>query len=185
LSKRVLAAIRSDPPRFMFDYLTETPEDVRLMAVSQFSEGLEKLRQAIEDRRARDASEPIPMRRRMHSARLMINELDLILSFVRKAGLSKPDETAVLRNNARNIINECPTYFIEREIGLRIEAQSRAIEENDFRDMQAFCAVLAYADIVIAENMFSNLAKQAGLHKMYGTRITTNLADVPGALRAV
>ena len=183
-SERVLAAIRSDPPRFMFDYLTETPEDVQLIAVTKFSEGSEKLRQAIEERRLRDASESIPMRRRMHSARLMINELDLILSFVRKAGLSEPDETAVLRNNARNIINECPTYFIEREIGLRIEAQSRAIEENDFRDMQTFCAVVAYADIVIAENMFSSLAKQAGLHKRYGTRITTNLADVLEALRA-
>ena len=182
-SERVLAAIRSDPPRFMFEYLTGTPEDVRLIAVSKFSEGSEKLRQAIEERRAQDASENIAMRRRLHSARLMINDLDLIRSFVRKAGMSEPDDAIVLRNNARNIINECPTYLIEREIGLRIEVQSRAIEENDFRDMQTFCAVLAYADIVVAESMFSNLAKQAGLHKTYDTRIMTSLADIPDALR--
>ena len=68
----------------MFDNLTETPEDVRLMAVSQFSEGSAKLRQAIEERRAHDASEAIAMRRRLHSARLIINERDLILSFVRR-----------------------------------------------------------------------------------------------------
>jgi len=32
--------------------------------------------------------------------------------------------------------------------------------------------------------MFSNLSVQAGLHKKYGTRILTKLADVPEALRA-
>lgn len=183
VSERILAAIRSDPPRFMFDYLADTPESVRTMAVSKFSQGSEKLRRKVEERRARDASESVSMRRRLHSARLMINELDLILSFVHKAGLPETDENVLLKKHARSIINECPAYFIEREIGLRIEAQSRAIEENDFRDMQTFCAVVAYADIVVAENMFSNLAMQAGLHKKYHTHITTRLVDVPGALR--
>ena len=183
-SERVLAAIRSDPPRFMFDYLAGLPEDIRTASVSSFSEGSEKLRQAIEERRGRDASQALSMRRRLSSARLMINELDLVLSFIRMAGLPEPDENAVLRKFARSIMNECPTYFIEREIGLRIEAQDRPIEENDFRDMQTFCAVVAYADVIIAENMFSNLAIQAGLHKKYSTRIATKLADVPEAIRA-
>ncbi|MCB1392416.1 hypothetical protein [Nitrobacter sp.] len=62
-------------------------------------------------------------------------------------------------------MNECPTYFIEREIGLPIEAQDRPIEESDFRDMKTFCAVVAYADIVVAESRFSNLAVQSGLHR--------------------
>lgn len=72
--------------------------------------------------------------------------------------------------------------MIEREIGLRIEQQDRPIEENDFRDMQTFCAVVAYADLVVAENMFSNLAMQAGLNKKFDTHITTRLADIPSAL---
>jgi hypothetical protein len=183
-SERVVAAIRSNPPRFMFEFLTGLPEDIRTMAVSKFSEGSEKLRQAIEEKRARDASEGVSMRRKLSSVRLMINELDLVLSFIRMAGLPETDENVVLQKFARSIMNECPTYFIEREIGLRIEAQDRAIEENDFRDMQTFCAVVAYADIIVAENMFSNLAIQAGLHKKYGTRITTKLADIPDILRA-
>jgi len=183
-SDRVLAAIRSDPPRSMFDYLTNLPEDIRTASVSKFSEGSEKLRQALEERRERDASETLSMRRRLSSARLMINELDLVLSIIRKAGLPDCDENAVLRKFARSIMTECPTLFIEREIGLRIEAQNRPIEENDFRDMQAFCAVVAYADVIVAENMFSNLAIQAGLHNKYGTRIATELAEVLDVLRA-
>lgn len=184
-SERVLTAIRCDPPRFMFEYLTGLPEDIRTASVSKFSEGSEKLRQAVEERRGRDASETLSMRRRLSSARLMINELDLIISFIRMAGLPEADENAVIRKFARSIMNECPTYLIEREIGLRIEAQDRPIEENDFRDMQTFCAVVAYADIIVAENMFSNLAIQAGLHKKYSTSITTRLSDVPEALRAM
>lgn len=184
IPEQVLRAIQSYPARFMFDYLTETPEAVRIMAVSKFSEGSERLRQEIEERRTRDASEALPMRRRLYSARLMINEIGLILSFVDKAGLSEAHKDEILRENARHIINGSPTYFIEREIGLRIEAQTRAIEENDLRDMQTFCAVVAYADAVVAENMFSNLAIQAGLHKKYGTYITTNLTDIPNALHA-
>ncbi|MGH6753313.1 MAG: hypothetical protein ACREDP_14205, partial [Bradyrhizobium sp.] len=165
--------------------LTELPEDIRTMAVSKFSEGSEKLRQAIEEKRLRDASEPLSMRRKLASARLMINELDLVLSFMRMAGLPDLDENAVFQKFARSIITECPTFFIEREIGLRVEAQDRPIEENDFRDMQTFCAVVAYADIIVAENMFSNLAVQAGLPKKYGTRVLTKLTDLPDALRSV
>ena len=65
-----------------------------------------------------------------------------------------------MRKNAHKVINDSPTYYIEREIALRLEAQqNRPIEKNDFRDMQTFCAVVAYADVVVAENQFANLAQ--------------------------
>ena len=111
-SERVLAAIRSNPPRFMFEFLTVLPEDIRTMAVSKFSEGSEKLRQAIEEKARSDASEAVSMRRKLSSVRLMINELDLVLSFFREAGLIEKDENAVLQKFARSIMNECPTFLL-------------------------------------------------------------------------
>ena len=183
-SERVLAAIRSNPPLALFEYLTGLPDDMRKTAVAKFSEDAEKLRQAIEAKRASDAPHSESLRRRLSSARLMINEIDLISSLVQKANLPAADMATFMQKHARSIINDAPTYFIEREIGLRIEQQDRPIEENDFRDMQTFCAVVAYADIVIAENMFSNLAIQAGLHKKYGTRIKTKLSELPAFLKA-
>lgn len=179
---RAIAAIRSNPPRFMFDYLTSLPDDLRKTAVSRFSDGTERLRQAIEKQRAEDANQTDSMRRRLSSARLMINDAELIASLVRKAGLPEADETRFLQLHGRSVIDECATYLIELEIGLRLEKQKRPIEENDFRDMQTFCAVVAYADLVVAENMFSNLAIQASLHKKFSTRITTKLADIPQIL---
>lgn len=37
---------------------------------------------------------------------------------------------------------------------------------------------------IVAENMFSNLAIQAGLHKKFGTHIKTRLSDLPAVLNA-
>jgi hypothetical protein len=179
ISERVMEAIQKEPPRHLFEYLMLTPEDVRVAAVARFTDGSENLRQQIEERRARDANESLSMRRRIHSAILIVNELDLILGLVRSAGLPEQDETNILRKTCRKIVNGAPTYFIERELALRLEAQSRPIEENDLRDMQTFCAVVAYADIVVAENLFSNLAMQAGLDKKFETIVSTNLLTLP------
>jgi hypothetical protein len=161
----------------------ETPDDVRGAAVLKFAEGSEKLRQAMEERRKRDAGESLSMRRRIHSALLMINELDLIKLIASRAGIPNYNEVEVFEANARKIINETPSYFIERELALKIEAQiNRPIESNDIRDMQAFVAVVRYSDIIVAENQFSNLAIQAGLGKKYATTITTDILSLPNLL---
>ena len=118
------------------------------------------------------------------SARLLIDELDLINSLIIQASIPESDwerlkETACLR-----VVEDCPTYFIEREIGVRIEALDRRIVENDLRDMQSFCAVLAHADIVVAEKLFSSLATQAGLDKKYGTTIKPDPYSLPALVAA-
>ncbi len=183
ISERVMEAIQKEPPRHLFEYLMLTPDDERVTAVAKFTEGSDKLRQQIEARRARDANESLSMRRKIQSAMLIVNELGLILGFARNAGLPEQNETEILRKTCRKIINDAPTFFIEREIAVRLEAQPRSIEENDLRDMQTFCAVVAYADIVVAENLFSNLATQAGLHKKFETVVTTNLLALPEQLQ--
>jgi hypothetical protein len=182
VSSRVFEAIQQDPPRFLYDYLMNTPEAVRVAAVKRFSEDSEKLRQRVEARRTRDAGESLSMRRRIYSANLMVDDLELISGFISRAGLTTKNETEVLRKCARKLIAESPSYLIEREITLKLEAQSREIAENDFRDMQTFCAVVAYADVIVAENMFANLARQAGLHRNYNTHIITDLLELKDLL---
>jgi hypothetical protein len=111
----------------------------------------------------------------------MIDEIDLILAIARKAGLSWRTASDIGASRARRIMNDVPIYCIERELALRLEDQRRLISENDFRDMQAFCAVVPYADDVIAENQFVNLAMQAKLGARYGTRISTHLTTLEKA----
>lgn len=182
VSSRFAEAVKANPPYFLFNYLMETPEKVRRKAVQQFSEGASKLKALIEERKKRDAGESLAMRRRIYSATLIANELDVILGFVEKAGLPTKDEREVMERCAQAIVTDVPAYHVEAEITLKIEAQSRPVTENDFRDMQTFCTVIPYADIVVGENNFTNMARQAGLNTKYETRLLT---DVTGLLEAL
>jgi hypothetical protein len=182
ISEQAIGVIRADPARWLYEFLVATPEDVRTTAVRNFSDGSEGLRQRIEERRRQHAGESLAMRRRIQSALLMINEIDLILAFANRAGFPWKAVGDIGDANARRIIEDVPTYYVEREIALRLEAQTRPIEENDFRDMQSFCAIIPYADEVIGENQFVNLAKQAKLDKKYGTRLRTDILGLGESL---
>lgn len=183
MPEKMLEHIRGDPPRALFDYLMATPEEVRTHAVATFSKGADKLREDVEKRRQRDANETMAMRSRIQGALLVTGDLNLICTFIQKAQIPGRTEKEILRDQCQRIVTDAPTYNIERAIVLRLEAQNRAIQENDFRDMQSFCAVVAYADIVVAENQFSSLARQAGLDKAYATIISPDLLALPALLK--
>ncbi len=182
VSKPVLEYIRANPQAMLFDFLMEDPGGVRRAAVAQFTQGSVELAERIEERRKRDKTESKEMRRNLLNAMLMINEMDHIMACIALAGISDKPAFDIMRDNAHALMDQTPTYYIEREMAVRIEEQhNRPIKENDFRDMQSFCAVVAYADIVVAENMFSSLARQAKLDKKFNTRIITSLLELKAA----
>jgi hypothetical protein len=183
ISERVLDLIRAQPQAMLFDFLMELPDDIRRIAVARFTQGSKELAERIEERRKRDKDESKETRRNLQSAMLMTNELDHILACVTKANVADKAAFDMVRDKAHAIMDGTPTYFIEREMALLLEDQhNRSIQENDFRDMQTFCAVVAYADIIVAENMFSSLARQAGLDKKFNTQIVTSLLELKDRL---
>lgn len=182
ISQRIIDFIRNRPAHCLYDFLVATPDDVRIAAVKNFSDGSERLRQRIEDRRRQHANESPSLRRKIYSAILLFNENELIIGFANKAGIPWKTVADIGGTNACRIINDVPTYYIEREMALRLEAQTRPIEENDFRDMQSFCAIIPYADEVVGEKQFVNLAQQAKLDRKYGTRITTKILGLRESL---
>ena len=176
VSKPILELVRANPQEMLFDFLMEQPDDIRRAAVVQFTQGSKELAERIEVRRKRDKNESKETRRNLQNAMLMINEMDQILTWVGLVDI--PDKAAfeIMRDNAHAIVEQTPTYYIEREMVLLLEDQhNRPIKENDFRDMQTFCAVVAHADVIVAENMFSSLARQAKLDQKYSTVITTSI----------
>ncbi|MQB46046.1 hypothetical protein [Rhizobium sp. ICMP 5592] len=182
ISERAVESIRSRPAECLYEYLVGTTDAVRTESVKQFSAGSERLRAMVEERRQKHAAETPAMRRKIYSALMMIDDVALILKIANDVGASWKQVKDIGSSNAHRIMNEVPTYYVEREIAVRLEAQNRPIEENDFRDMQAFCAVVPYADLVVGENQFVNLARQAGLDKKYNTRLATNLSALNEAL---
>lgn len=177
VSDGLLNFLRKHPAYGLYDYLFALPEEIRLAAVQKFSAGSEQLRIRVENRRTQHSGESLAMRRRIYGALLMIDELETIMQVAAKVGVSWRTVSDIGSSNARRIMRDVPLYNIERELTLRLESQYRPIEENDFRDMQSFCAVLPYANHVIAENQFINLAKQAKLDQRYATYLSTDIFE--------
>jgi hypothetical protein len=115
------------------------------------------------------------MRRKIYSVLLALDDQDTMILVGDRLGL--PDRFLADNNGAtmRTIVNETPALVIEREIALKLEGQVRALHINDMRDMRNFVTALPYADIFVAEKMFTNLARQAGLANRYRARLETDL----------
>ena len=77
-----------------------------------------------------------------------------------------------------NLTTDIPVFNVERELAVRLEDQARPISENDLRDMAAFTVALPLADLVVAEKLFINLAKQARLGERYGTNLLTSVSQL-------
>lgn len=159
----------------LYSYLVDRDEEMRRRAVKHFSEGSERLVAQIEERRTRNADDSDDLRRKIYSALLLVDDTDLILRTAGNVGacwrkIGDIDEKIILR-----IIEEVPSYYIEREIALRLEVQKKAVNENDLRDMLSYCASIPYVDMVIGEKNFINMARQSGLEKRFETRLETDI----------
>lgn len=177
VSQRVIDLIRLDPARALFDFLMFRDEKVRLEAVRRNSENSTELIRRIEGRRALVSGETLALRRRAYGARLLIDELDLVLATARTLGLNWQTVRDLGSSMARSIIAQVPILNVERELVVRLEDQTRSINENDLRDMASFTTVLPFADLVVAEKQFVNLAHQSGLGKSLRTKLITSIFE--------
>ena len=175
--ERVLAYIRANPTETLIDYLAFSDEDVRTEAVRQYTAASLKHIEAIEERRARVAGEPLALRRRAYGAQLILDEIDFIVQSGRRLGLAWQNVRDVGSSLLRSMTVDIPVLNAERELAIRLEDQARAVTGNDLRDMAAFTAVLPLADMIIAEKPFVNLAKQARLDERYRTVLLTSIFD--------
>lgn len=178
ITARVLDFVRRNPQIALFDYLSASDEAVRLEAVRRYSAGSAGLLTAIEARRKLAAREGFALRRRAYSARLLIDEMDFILNVAREINpqwLTVRDLGASL---IKSVINDIPIMNVERELAVRLEDQTRAISENDLRDMMSFSVTLPLSDIVVAEKLFVAMARQAGLGEKYRTTLLTDIGDL-------
>ena len=134
----MLAFIRDDPVRALFDYLAFGDEEVRLEAVRRYSADSAELISHIEGRRALVAGEALAMRKRVYGARLVIDELDFILDTARGLGLQWSTVADIGSSLVRSIVADVPILNIARELDVRLEDQKTGVTASDVRDMTAF-----------------------------------------------
>ena len=182
ISNPVLDYMISEPAKALFQFLASNDEDVRKEAVRRYSSSSAEHIAAIEARRAIVGGEKLALRKRAYGARLLIDELEFILSVGRELGKDWRMVSDIGSSLARRLIVDVPILHVERELVIRLEDHSRAISENDLRDMLSFIVVLPFADVVVAENTFINLARQARLGEKFETKLLTSVFELSNYL---
>ena len=177
VSDRVLRYIRDNPVQTLLDYLAFTDDDIRAEAVRRYSADSADLVAAIERRRAIASGSSFALRKRAYGARMIIDECDFILETGRALGLPWSDIRDVGSQLVRGFAVDIPLFDVERELVVRLEDQNRPIHENDLRDLAAFTTALPFADVMIGEKPFVNLARQARLDVRYGTVMLTSVLE--------
>lgn len=178
VSQRVLDFARARPAETLFDFLASNDEHVRVEAVRRYSASSAELVAGIETRRAVVAGEAFALRKRAYGAKLIIDEIDFILAIGRQLGLAWQTVSDLGPSLVRSLTVDVPVLNVERELVIRLEDQTRAISENDLRDLAAFTVVLPFADVIVAEKPFVNLARQAKLGERHDTTLLTSVFDL-------
>lgn len=178
ISERFITWIRDNPPRALFSYLTDQSETIRAAAVRKYSTESSDLIARLEAQRELVNGEPLAMRKRVHSARLLIDHLDLIFSLAKEIGLPISTASDLGSSRSRALVAQVPAFHIERELAAITENETRSINENDLRDLAALIVVLPYADIVVGEKAFINRARQARLGNHYKTMLLTSISEL-------
>lgn len=177
ISDRVLAFMRANPAETLLDFLISSDDDVRVEAVRRYSASTGGLIARIEARRALAAGESLALRKRAYAANQTIDELDFIFDVARELGFTWTTVADLGSSLVRNMASEVAILNTERELAVRLEDQTRPIGENDLRDMAAFSTILPFADVVVGEKPFVNLARQARLGDRYGVTLLTSIFD--------
>ena len=173
-----LERMAEEPQAALFDYLLARDEAIRQHGLMMFEAGVEQLRANVESRRARHRDQSASMKRKIQSALIFLDDQEALIQAADALNL---DWRCFMDNNgttARRMLSETPTLVAQREMTLKLEGQKRAIHVNDFCDMQNFTTVLPYADVIIAEKQFVNLARQAGMDSRFKARLGTRLSSL-------
>lgn len=178
ISNRVLTAFKANPAGSLYDYLVHSDENVRRDAIRRYSTGSRDLLNRMEKRLELWTSESIAFRKRAYGAILVIEHVDLILSIAKELKLTVSTINDLGSSRIKAIVDKVPTFDIERELAIKMEAESRSIDENDLRDISALYTVLPYADIIVGEQAIINRARQAKLGQRYKTKLFTKITEL-------
>lgn len=169
---------RLDPIGALLGHLTGNEDAFRRTAVRNWSKGAADLLARLEVRRNKVKNQSKEMQHRIYSALLIHDDIDFLNKCVKISGAPIESIFGMGDKNVLGLVPAIPIYRIERDLVVRLESHQRELNENDLRDMQHFSTTIPYADCVISEKFFVNIAKQSKLDIAYNTKISTNIFDI-------
>jgi hypothetical protein len=178
MAKLIERRCRQNPIGSLLEHFTGNQDSFRRKAVGDWSKGATALLSRLEKRRDKVKGEPKDMQHRIYSALLVLDDIGFLNECVNNSGVPFENIFEMGDKNVLGLVPAIPTYRIERDLVVRLESHQRRLNENDLRDMQHFSTTIPYADCLISEKFFVNIAKQSKLDAAYNTRISTNIFDI-------
>lgn len=169
-----------DPQTQFLDYMLNQDDSVRRTAHATFAAESAALVARIEARRRLLDGESVDLRKRAYSAQLLLDHQGYVTQELESLGHTVAEMYAKGPRAIVTFLESVPTLNIEAEMAAKLEAQPRAIVENDIRDMHSFCTALPYASRIVGEKAFVALAKQARLDVKYDTSVSKSLETLLG-----
>ena len=94
-----------------------------------------------------------------------------------------PRERLESTDYAYEWVQQFPSVFTFSTLATMRDMQKhRDIKANDINDLMALSVAIPYCDIVVTENFWTNLSKQAGLGSLYDTHVTADIDAAIGQL---
>ena len=167
--------IADDRKSALYHWLATAPASERHLAMEAYDRGSIELIDRIYSRLQLVRDEKFAMRRRAYAANLVLSESPRIIDVAKRMKVTWLQPGQMDGSRLKKLLRDVPTYCAEIELAVRIESMNRPINRNDLGDMQGFVSAIPYSDVVIGENLFVNLARQAGFDRKYGCKLETDL----------
>jgi hypothetical protein len=157
------------------DFMLDQDDQIRRAAHLTFAQGADSLVERIEKRRKNFANYSKELRQRAYAAQLFMDHQDSVIQELINLGRTVQEMEDLGPDAFMKFIGDIPTLNVELKLAICREAQAGLLKANDLGDAQNFYTSIPYANIIVAEKNFVNLAKQAKLDKQYGVELHTNL----------
>ncbi|MCH1918602.1 hypothetical protein L9G15_04035 [Shewanella sp. A3A] len=149
-----------DPREQFLDYMLNQDDSARRAAHEAFATESAALVERIEKRRGLLGGESGDLRKRAYSANLFIDHQGYVAHVLQSLEHTVDEMKAKGPKAITRFLENVPTLNIEAEMAVKLEGQSRAIEENDIRDMASFCTAIPYSSRFVGEKRFVSLASR-------------------------
>lgn len=160
------------------DYMLNQPDQTRRKAHAILSRESDSLVERIENRRKDFKDYSMEMQRRAYSVHLFSDHQKLIVQELVNMGHTLQQMEKLGADVFVKFLENIPTLNVELKLAISREAQTGSLKANDLGDIGNFYTSIPYADVIVAEKNFVNLARQTKLDKEYGVQLHTNLAGL-------
>lgn len=147
----------------------------------------ERYRQGEEDLAARIAAHGASHgeRERTIAASELVDILEPFNAALGRARISVNEFTSLSPEEAEQFLLSMPSRgAVLRLRRLRHENPQHPWTPSDLNDVSYLSIAAVYCDILVTERQWVHLMKRAGLHELYGTRLLSDISDLPASLVA-